>query len=381
MATTLLLTLFVVFLQVPPVVNGPPIVPGAQTSGGPTTSVTNNNTFPTPDKATVIATEKEASPVILDSAFRSIDADGGKSLSGIFNLGMSLGKIRKDLILLPAVQELNKGMQRIVTASIALVLVALAFWGILGEAFGSDGREAFEYLARVPLWSILALSSLQWLALVLDFFAALAGMIAASSDAAFGTTLRPDFWSDVGLGLFAIFIGLFYLFNLLLFALQLFANTAFLAFCAVVAPVFVFLKTTPWTSRWGDNWFRMVPGTAGDILAMMTLLVIGGAGLNLITSDSAFQTLALDLGLLMCLPLIRHLFGLEGHSVGSRFINAALLARALKRGAGNTPPATPTRNSTNVSTPTRAPRVANQYGTAATRRPVRYAPGSRPVGA
>lgn len=364
----------VLFGQINPAVDGPSLMPSTQlapspagpssstTSGSTTTNVT--NIFPPPDPEVVVETQRQAAPVILDSGFRSLDSNGGATLSEVFNLGLSLSRIREDLILTPVVQDLNAAMVRIVLSSLGLVIAALALWGIMGEFVGSDSREAIEYLIRVPLWCVMALTSLQWFGLVMRFFAALAGLIATSSHGAFGATMREDFWSNVGLGLFALFIGLFYLLNLLLFALQLFANTGFLAFAALSAPVFVFLKTTPWTARWGDNWLRMVPATAADLLAMMAILVVGAEGLNRIDSPSAFTTIAIDLGLLLSLPLIRRLFGLEGNSAGGRLFGMALLARTIRSmrspsttAASATRPATTApAPSTSATSPTRAPR-------------------------
>jgi uncharacterized integral membrane protein len=213
--------------------------------------------------------------------------------------------------------------------------------------------------------------------MALDLFAKLGGVIATSGDAAFGPTLRSDFWSNAGLGLFALFVGLIYLLILAVFAIQLIANTAFLAFCAIVAPVFVFLKITPWTSSRGDNWFRMAPATAADLLAMLMLLTIGAKGLDKVTVSSAFGTIGLDLGLLLCLPLVRRLFGLEGGSVGTRLIGGILLVRTLRglRGGSHTASsagaATVGAAATSSATAaTRAPRWAHSYGWAATPKPV-----------
>lgn len=364
----------VLFAQINPTVDGPSLMPSTQqvapAPGGPTSSTTTGSTttnvtnvFPPPDPEVVVETQRQAAPVILDSGFRSIDSNGGATLSEVFNLGLSLASIRADLITMPIVQTLNAAMVRIVLSSLGLVIAALALWGILGEFVGSDAREASEYLIRVPLWCIMALTSLQWFGLVMRFFAALAGLIATSSHGAFGATLREDFWSNVGIGLFALFIGLFYLLNLLIFAMQLFANTGFLAFCALSAPVFVFLKTTPWTARWGDNWFKMVPATAADLLAMMAILVVGAEGLNRIDAPSAFATIAIDLGLLLSLPLIRRLFGLEGNSAGARLFGMAILARTIRNmrspssaaGAAKAATSSPA-STTSATSPTRAPR-------------------------
>lgn len=377
--------MFMQVVEPAPSVGGSAIVqPSSSSSGSTTNNVT--NVFPAPTADEVIATEKQAAPVVLQSGLSSIDADGGQGMSDVFKLGLSFASIRKDVILLPVVQTLNQGMTHIVLASLGMVIAALALWGLIGPLVGSDSREAFDYLMRVPLWCLIALSSMQWFGLVLDFFTALAGMIATDGQAAFGPTLRSDFWSNVGLGLFAEFVGLFYLICLLLFVLQAFTNTAFLAFCAVVAPVFVFLKTTPWTSRWGDNWFRMVPATAADLLAMLCILVIGAAGFNMETADSGLATIALDLGLLMCLPLVRRLFGLERGSAGGRFFGAMLFTRAIRSLRAGSRTSAPVSAAVGVavapvstSTPTRSPRWDNHTpGTAATFHPI-ILPGSRPV--
>jgi len=365
-----LVGLIVLLLQVGP---GSPIIqPPANVT------VQQTNVFPPPDPAVVVETEKKAAPAILDSGLRAIDGDGGKSLGEVFKLGLAFGQIRKDMILLPVVQDINHGMQRIVLATLGLVIAALALWGLIGQFLGSDAYEAFEMLAHVPLWCILAVTSLQWFGFALDLFAALAGVISTAASGAFGPTFREDFWSNAGLGLFALFVGLFYLLNLLLFSLQLFANTAFLAFCALVAPVFVFLKATPWTSHWGGNWFRMAPATAGDLLAMLSLLVVGAAGLDRITGSTAFATIGLDLGLLLTLPLIRRLFALENNSVGSHIFGAVMLARLYRNlrshGSSSTAAGAATGMAGAVvasspTQPTRAPRWAHAYGSAATPKP------------
>jgi hypothetical protein len=361
-------SVFVLMQAGNPIVEPPPLAPPQN----PTVVNNTTNVFPPPDPALVVETEKKAAPVVLQSGLQALDASGGESIGEVFKLGLALGQVRKDLILLPVVQDLNQAMQRAVLGTLALVVAALCLWGLLGQVFGSDAAEAFEYLGRAPLWCVLALTSLQWYGLMLDAFAALGGVIASAGGAAFGPTLRPDFWSDAGLGLFAVFVGVFYLLNLLLFALQMFANTAFLGYCAVVAPIFVFLKTTPWTAHWGDNWFRMVPGTAGDLLAMLSLLAIGAAGLDRVTAGSAFATLGFDLGLLLTLPLIRRLFGLEGNSVGTRLLGSVFLWRTIRQLRG------PSGSTTGAAAAAGAGGAAVASPTQATRAPrwSRYAPGT-----
>jgi hypothetical protein len=263
---------------------------------------------------------------------------------------------------MPAVREINQGMQRIVLATLALVIAALALWGILGQAFGSDVHEAFEMLMKVPLWCILALTSLAWYAMALDIFAALGGVIAASARGAFGPTLRGDFWSDTGLGLFDSFVGLFMLILLLMFALKLLANTAFLAFCAAVAPIFVFCKATPWTARWGDNWFRMVPAAAGDLLAMLAMMTVAAATLDHLEARSAFQTIMIDLGMLLALPLVQRLFGLSEGGPRAMLLPAFVLASVLRGARGVASVAAPAGALGAPSTPTRTPRWSGQVG-------------------
>jgi hypothetical protein len=361
-----------------PIVNPPVgVPPPTGSTQNPTVINNTTNVFPPPDPEVTIATEAKAAPVIMQSGLQSIDTDGGKSVSQVFQLALTFGSIRKDIILSPIVQDLNRAMQRVIWATVALFIAALCLWGVFSQFLGSDAWEAFEALSRVPLWCLLAASSLQWYGMALDLFAKLGGVIATSGDAAFGPTLRSDFWSNAGLGLFALFVGLIYLLILAVFAIQLIANTAFLAFCAIVAPVFVFLKITPWTSSRGDNWFRMAPATAADLLAMLMLLTIGAKGLDKVTVSSAFGTIGLDLGLLLCLPLVRRLFGLEGGSAGTRLIGGILLVRTLRglRGGSHTASsagaATVGAAATSSATAaTRAPRWAHSYGWAATPKPV-----------
>jgi hypothetical protein len=346
-------------IPLPP--SGNPIVtPPADSQTQTTTNVT-NNVFPPPDPQFIIQTEKDGAPVILQSALQTLDSNGATELSSAFEMALELGRIRSDLILMPAVREINQGMQRIVLATLGLVIAALALWGILGQAFGSDVHEAFEMLMKVPLWCILALTSLAWYAMALDIFAALGGVIASSARGAFGPTLRGDFWSDTGLGLFDSFVGLFMLILLLMFALKLLANTAFLAFCAAVAPIFVFCKATPWTARWGDNWFRMVPAAAGDLLAMLAMMTVAAATLDHLEARSAFQTILVDLGMLMALPLVQRLFGLS-ESGGRGLVSAFALSSIIRRGARGVASvaSAPAGVAGAPSTPTRTPRWSGQ---------------------
>lgn len=325
------LTLIVAQQLVPLPSDGNTIVtPPSDSSSHTTTNVT--NVFPPPDPQYVIDTERQGAPIILQSGLLALDSNGASELASAFDLALGLGQVRKDLILLPAVKEINQGMQHIVLATLGLVVAALAVWGIIGQVFGSDTREAFEMLMKVPVWCILALTSLSWYSMVLDIFAALGGVIAASAHGAFGPALRPDFWSNTGLGLFDSFVGLFMLILLLLFVVKLLANTAFLAFCALVAPIFVFCKTTPWTSRWGDNWFHMVPATAGDLLAMLAMMALAAATLDHLQAQSTFHTILIDLGMLLALPLVQRLFGLEHAILRPLFFQSVLMA-SMMRGA------------------------------------------------
>jgi hypothetical protein len=223
-------------------------------------------------------------------------------------------------------------------------------------------------LMKVPIWCVLALTSLAWYGMVLDIFAALGGVITTSAHGAFGPTLRSDFWSDTGLGLFDSFVGLFMLILLLMFILKLLANTAFLAFCALVAPVFVFCKTTPWTSRWGDNWFHMVPATAGDLLAMLAMMTVAAATLDHLEAQSAFQTIMIDLGMLLALPLVQRLFGLSHATQRPAFLQSVVMAGMMRgaRALGSTV-AAPAAVASAVasaapSAPTRTPRWSSSPG-------------------
>jgi hypothetical protein len=330
--------------------------------------VTNNYAAPSAD---VIAdAESRAAPVVMESGLRAFDQNAGSQLGSAFDLALEMAQVRKDLIQSDAVQEINGGMQRIVALSLGLAFAALSLWGMIGQFFGSDGSEAFEALGRVPLWVLLGHTSWQWMGTMLDAFAALGGMIASSAHGAFGWALREDFWSNAGLGVFSVFVGAFMLLGFFFFALQLFADTAFLGVCAATAPAFLFLKTTPWTSRWGDNWLRMVPATLGDMLALLVLLVLGAAGLDHVTHNNAGLMIAFDLGLLAALPLIRRLFGLEGHSAGS-FFSTLFWLRMMRnmrtsgptRGAPSSAAAGAGAGAAAASatTPTRAPRWSNHY--------------------
>jgi hypothetical protein len=346
--------------------DGSPIVtPPSDSSNHTTTNVT--NVFPPPDPQFVIETEQQGAPVIMRSGLEALNSNGAAELAAAFDLAMRLGQVRKDLILLPAVTEINHGMQRIVVLTLGVVVAALALWGIIGQAFGSDAHEAFELLMKVPIWCILALTSLAWYGMVLDAFAELGGVITDSAHGAFGATLRSDFWSNAGLGLFDEFIGLFMLILLLLFVVKLLANTAFLAFCAMVAPIFVFCKTTPWTSRWGDNWFHMVPATAGDLLSMLAIMVVAAATFEHLEGQSEFQTILIDLGMLMALPLVQRLFGLEHGHFGNRFMQSLQFAtimrgtRALSRSVV-APVAVASAVAAASSAPTRTPRWSSSSG-------------------
>jgi hypothetical protein len=154
---------------------------------------------------------------------------------------------------------------------------------------------------------------------------------------------------------------------LLLFVVKLLANTAFLAFCAMVAPIFVFCKTTPWTSRWGDNWFHMVPATAGDLLSMLAIMVVAAATFEHLEGQSEFQTILIDLGMLMALPLVQRLFGLEHGHFGSRLMQSLQFAtimrgtRALSRGVA-APVAVASAVAGASSAPTRTPRWSSSTG-------------------
>lgn len=364
-------------------------VPGApvpSTAPAPSTTTNVTNVFPAPDPDTVIATESKAAPAIAKSGLSAFNQDAAGSLHSLFDMGHSLGSIRKDIIFLPEVQQINIAMTRVVVRVIGLVIAAICVWGLIGHVFGSDGHEAFEMLVGVPLWGLLALSSYSWYGMLMDFFVALGEAITAGANGTFGRTLTGDFWSDEGLGLFALFAGFILLLTILLFALQLFANTAFLAFALAVAPVFVFCKSNRWTQQWGNNWFRMVPGTAGDLLAMMTLLTLGAAAMQKINSSNAFMTIALTFGILLALPLVRRLFGLESHSIGGSLFGLAYAARTIRalRGAnatGGPRPittagalATASASTSAPSAPTRAPRWAG----AATSKTRPYTAGYRP---
>jgi hypothetical protein len=342
------------------------VTPPSDSSNHTTTNVT--NVFPPPDPQYVIQTEQQGAPVIMQSGLEALDSNGAGELATAFELALQLGQIRKDLILLPAVTEINQGMQRIVVLTLGLVVASLALWGIIGQAFGSDAHEAFELLMKVPIWCILALTSLAWYGMVLDAFAALGGLITTSARGAFGATLRPDFWSNAGMGLFDEFVGLFMLILLLLFVVKLLANTAFLAFCALVAPIFVFCKTTPWTARWGDNWFHMVPATAGDLLSMLAMMVVAAATFNHLEGQSAFQTILIDVGMLLALPLVQRLFGLEHGHFGSRLLQSLQFAsivrgaRALSRNAAAAPVVVASATTGASSAPTRTPRWSSSSG-------------------
>lgn len=351
--------------QLNPIVDGPHIDPpaGVHTTGS-TTNVTNTtNVFPAPSREEVIAIEGDAAPVILVSGFRALDMGAADSMNDFFRLALTFAQFRTDMLDLPMVQDINHGMTRIVQITLGLVIAALAMWGILSRYVGSDIREAFETLARVPLWAIMAMTSLQWYRVVLQGFAQLAGAVSTVGDGAFGPALRSDFWSNTGLGIFALFVGLFMFILLLMFFLQFLSNTAFLLVCAVVAPVFVFLKSTPWTQHLGTNWFKMVPATVGDTIAMLCILMIGAAGFSHITAPSAFATICLDIGLLMCLPLVKRLFGLEHHSAGSKLFAALAIGRMVGairggRGGGGVQPTggSDSGPATSPTTPTQAPR-------------------------
>ena len=355
------LTLIVAQQVVPLPSDGNSIVtPPSDSSNHTTTNVT--NVFPPPDPQFVIQTEQQGAPIILQSGLLALDSNGASELASAFELAVELGKVRKDLILLPAVKEINEGMQRIVLATLGLVIAALALWGIIGQAFGSDAHEAFEMLMKVPIWCIVALTSLSWYSMVLDIFAALGGVVASSAHGAFGTTLRPDFWSNTGLGLFDSFVGLFMLILMLLFVVKLLANTAFLAFCALVAPVFVLCKMTPWTSHWGDNWFRLVPATAGDLVAMLAMMVLAAATFDHLEAQSAFQTILIDVGLLLAMPLVQRLFGLEHATFGARLLQSMQFAsimrgaKALASTVSAAPVVVAAAADAAPSTPTRTPR-------------------------
>src|SRR4051812_48992153 len=198
------------------------VTPPAPAPSGSSTTVNNTtNVFPPPDPAVVVEAEKQAGPVILESAFRSVDKGAADDMAGVFKLALTFGKIRKDVIESSDLNTLHQGFERMVKLTIGLVVAALCLWGLFGTMFGSDGREAFEALGRVPLWCLLALTLGQWYPFVLDAFAAIGDMIVSTSTGVFGPTLRPDFWSNAGLSLFAVFVGLFYFAALLMFALQL----------------------------------------------------------------------------------------------------------------------------------------------------------------
>src|SRR5438105_6259494 len=112
---------------------------------------------------------------------------------------------------------------------------------------------------------------------------------------------------------------------------------------------------------------------------MLALLVVGAAGLDRIKGSTAFATIALNLGLLLCLPLVRRLFGLENNSVGSRIFGLVMLARLYRNlrhhgssstAAGAATGATGAAAASSPTQPTRAPRWAHAYGYAATPKPV-----------
>jgi hypothetical protein len=360
------LTLIVAQVVTTPPEGNPVVTPPSDPPSHTTTNVV--NVFPPPDPQYVIQTEQQGAPVIMQSGFEALNSNGAGELASAFDLALKLGEIRKDLILLPAVTEINHGMQHIVVLSLGLVVAALSLWGIIGQAFGSDAHEAFELLMKVPLWCIVAMTSLAWYSMVLDAFAAVGSLIATSAHGAFGPTLRPDFWSNAGLGLFDEFVGLFMLILLLLFVVKLLANTAFLAFCALVAPIFVFCKTTPWTSRWGDNWFHMVPATAADLLSMLAMLVVAAATLDHLEGQSAFQTILIDVGMLLALPLVQRLFGLEHGHFGSRLLQSLQFAsimkgaRAISRNAAAAPVTVASQAVGASSAPTRTPRWSSSTG-------------------
>src|SRR5262249_53859768 len=104
------------------------VTPPSDSSSHTTTNVT--NAFPPPDPQYVIQTEQQAARVILQSGLLALASNGAAELASAFALALELGQIRKDLILLPAVKEINQGMQHIVVATLGLVVAALALWGI-----------------------------------------------------------------------------------------------------------------------------------------------------------------------------------------------------------------------------------------------------------
>lgn len=359
-----------------PIVSPPP-------APGPSTTVNNvTNVYPAPPPEAVIDTERNAAPAILEGGFESLDRDAANRVSGFLNVGGQFSAIRRAIILQPRVLEMNQTAQRVVLLTLGLALAALALWGVIGTMFGSDGKEAMEAIGHVPLWAILALSSIAWYGLLLEFFERLVTLLSSTAVLTLGIPLQPgcppigpcETILTVGaLGLFGLFLAFLYLLAVLYFAFQMWINTAFLALAGAVAPLFVFSKVTPWTGHFGDNWFRMVPGTCGDLVAMTVVLVLGGPTLDQFTHLEPFEQIALRLALLLCLGMVRQLFGLHHGAAGGRLLSTMFLARALRGarsgaasagGAGTAAAASASAASASATAPTRAPRwTTSGFGT------------------
>ena len=331
----LIALLVVVFAQV----GGPSVVLQPAPSN-PTVNVT----IPQPDPQVVLESQRQAAPVIMGGGFEALDQDAEHRVVGFLNVGGNFSAIRRGIILQPRVIELNQGAQRLILATLALAIAALALWGLIGHFFGSDGQEAFEAIGHVPLWTLLALSSLAWYALLLTLFERIVGVLSSTSVSTLGAPFHAGFCPEIGpcqsvltvssLGLFGLLLAFLYVLAVLFFAFQMWINTAFLALAGAVAPLFVFSKVTPWTAHWGDTWLRMVPGTLGDLVAMTVVLVLGGPTLEQLGAVEPFDQIALRLGLLLVLGMVRHLFGLNQHSAGGRMFSTFMLARALRAGRG-----------------------------------------------
>jgi len=356
-----LILALIVFAQV-----GNPIVQQPAPSP-PNQTINVTNVFPPPDPALVIETERQAAPAILESGFEALTRDGAARTIGFLNVGGNFGLIRRAIIEQPRVLDVAHTGQRLVLASLGLALAALALWGLIGHFVGSDAHEAFEAIGHLPLWALAALSTIAWYGLLLTMFEAIGGALSNTAVEVLGAPLGacPEIGpcqnalTAAAMGVFGLLMTFLYILAVLFFGFQMWLNTAFLAFAGAVAPPFVFSMATPWTKRWGHNWFRMVPGTLGDLVAMSVVLVLGGPTLEQLGSNEPFNQIALRIALLLVLGMVRHLFGLDQSSAGGRMFSALLLARALRRGGGGaatTAPAATSSSPPSPASPARAPR-------------------------
>jgi H+/gluconate symporter-like permease len=92
------------------------------------------------------------------------------------------------------------------------------------------------------------------------------------------------------------------------------------------------------------------------------MMTVAAATLDHLEARSAFQTIMIDLGMLLALPLVQRLFGLSEGGPRAMLLPAFVLASVLRGARGVASVAAPAGALGAPSTPTRTPRWSGQVG-------------------